>query len=183
MQLYKIRQFFIFMLAIWFVVSCDDDEIDYNSLYVEIEKLEIKEAVGLANVWKYDYPEITSYVDNKKLNISFPDGRDLQILLPENEIYVAIAPYETYTHECQTHYISSCEAELKKSEFFIKLSDENEVIFMEEVVHSLKNGFIELWLPKDREFETRVIYENKSCEFTLTTYETSRTCITDLKLN
>jgi len=170
-------------MAICFVVSCDDDEKDYNNLYDEIEKMEIKQAVLLANMWKYEYPEVTSFVDTKELNISFPNGRNLKILLPENEIYVAIAPYETYTHDCRVHYISSCEAELTESEFFIKLLRDDGTIFREQEIYSLKNGFVELWLPKNEEFDVEINYKDKSCEFVLMTYETSRTCITDAKLD
>lgn len=66
--------------------------------YEQVQNINPREAMDLANSWKDEKPEITSYITTQKVIFEFPDGKEEEILLPENEMVISVAPYETFTH-------------------------------------------------------------------------------------
>lgn len=67
--------------------------------YEKVQNLSPREAVDLANTWKEEKPEITSYVTTQKVVFEFPGGKSQEILLPGEEMLISVAPYETFTHD------------------------------------------------------------------------------------
>lgn len=45
----------------------------------------------------------------------------------------------------------------------------------------MKNGFIDLWLPRNQEFSVKMTDGDLETEEVLSTYEDSRTCITTMQ--
>ena len=71
---------------------------DYKSLIAELKNVDAIQAVALANKWKWTNKEIKSYVNSQEIVFNFPDGQVKKIPLPENKMFVAVAPYITQTH-------------------------------------------------------------------------------------
>ncbi|HEX2967181.1 MAG TPA: hypothetical protein VHO84_15455 [Syntrophorhabdaceae bacterium] len=63
-----------------------------------LEKADAKEAIAIANDWKWSRPDVKSYVDAQEVVFEFPDGTKKKIPLPKDQMYVAIAPYVDKTH-------------------------------------------------------------------------------------
>lgn len=165
------------------VSSCSNSsEPNYNSAYEKIISKDIKEAIALANVWKFTKPKISSFITSKELKVVFPDSSEFILELPENEMYIAIAPYINETHTCAVHYLSSCQGEMKNKDFMINISDEGNQIIFSGKVRSLKNGFFELWLPRNGQFDIEISYQNRTASTSVDTYDDSNTCITTVKL-
>ncbi|MDA3844589.1 MAG: CueP family metal-binding protein, partial [Candidatus Kapabacteria bacterium] len=112
----------IFLIGLLSACS-DPSDPNYDNDYNKIKELGIKEAIALANDWKFSKKEIVSFITPKELTITFPDDRKVVIALPEDEMYVAIAPWITYTHSCSTHYLSSCQGELENKTFDISVKE------------------------------------------------------------
>lgn len=105
-----------------------------------------------------------------------------EIPLPEDEFFVSIAPYETYTHECAIHSLTGCQGELVNESFNVTVIDEKKNIVLKEEKNSGVNGFIDLWLPKNQKLNVLIEKEGKTVEKEITTFEDSYTCITTMKL-
>ena len=80
------------------------------------------------------------------------------------------------------HYMSSCQGELANRAFKVMVVDTEGRIIVNETVYTLKNGFFELWLPRERRFEMTVQVMNLKAKSTIETFVDSNTCITTLQL-
>ncbi|MGA2298035.1 MAG: CueP family metal-binding protein [FCB group bacterium] len=165
------------------ILSCSDSiDPNYTQDYNTINGLDLKAAIALANDWHYSQPKVTSYITPKELIISFPDGRQIKKTLPDSAMFIAVAPYITNTHTCDTHYLSSCQGELTNKVFQLKASDTNGNILYNDSISSMKNGFFELWLPRDRTITIHIVYNTMTRDELIGTFSTSNTCITTAQL-
>ena len=78
--------------------------------------------------------------------------------------------------------MSSCQGEFANRAFKVRVVDTEGRIIVNETVYTLMNGFFELWLPKDRQFELTVQGMNRKAKSTIETFGDSNTCITTLQL-
>jgi len=78
--------------------------------------------------------------------------------------------------------MSSCQGELASRAFKIRAVDEEGRIIINETIYTLRNGFFELWLPRDQRFELTVQGMNRKVKKTIETFGDSNTCITTLQL-
>ncbi len=176
-----IKYILTILLSIILLSCSESTDPNYNDEVIIIENLSVKEAITQANEWRSSQPKITSYVTTEELIVEFPDGREVHKNLPDNEMYIAIAPYINYTHSCTNHYISSCKAELTKKGFKVTAISNNDTIINQNIT-SLNNGFIELWLPRDKTISISIIYGLLGSKEIIKTDKESRTCFTTFKL-
>lgn len=140
-----------------------------------------------------DIKEIVSYYSgNTQINgvatitptelIVVEDKKELKYNLPKNEFFVSIAPYITKTHPCTIHNLTGCQGELTNIVFDVVIlnSDGEEII--NEKISSKENGFIDLWLPRNEEFEIQLSYAGKSAKSIIKTRNNSNTCVTSIQL-
>lgn len=156
---------------------------NYEADYSAIAGLELKPAIALANQWRGTKPQIVSSVSPAELDVRFPDGRELKKPLPATEMYVAVAPYVNSTHTCATHYLSSCQGELKSTAFHLTTKDDAGAQLFDGDITSLDNGFFELWLPRHKTFVLHIVQGSRSVDETIRTNDDSPTCITTARLN
>jgi hypothetical protein len=88
---------------------------NYKQLKEKLKGIDGKTAVAIANKWHRDKIDVVTFVTPDKVNFKFKDGETISIPLPDDVMMVSIAPYINKTHTCATHYISSCDAELKNT--------------------------------------------------------------------
>lgn len=78
--------------------------------------------------------------------------------------------------------MTGCQGELVGEEFDVYIEDmENNVVF-DQTMKSQSNGFIDLWLPRDKTYRITIKYEGKIVESEYSTTENSGTCITTMQL-
>jgi len=177
------KYIYTFVVALALISSCTTpNDPDYDADYQQIKSMEIKDAIELANEWKYSRTKIKSFITPKELKVVFPDKREITIALPSDEMYVAVAPYINETHTCATHYLSSCQGEMTKKIFAVTIKDDKQQVIYDGSITSLDNGFFELWLPRNKSFTCSVEYNNLKTEIMLETFEDSKTCITTGRL-
>ncbi len=78
--------------------------------------------------------------------------------------------------------MSSCQGELTKKKFYVRAVDEDGNILFDEIVSTLANGFLELWLPRNRTIELRIQGSYRKAIGTIETFDHSKTCITTFQL-
>ncbi len=78
--------------------------------------------------------------------------------------------------------MSSCQAELPEKEFDIKAVDQDGNVLVDETIITLRNGFFELWLPRNLKIGLRVQGLNRTAKGIIKTFDDSKTCITTFRL-
>ncbi|QVK21846.1 CueP family metal-binding protein [Mycoplasmatota bacterium] len=80
------------------------------------------------------------------------------------------------------HSATGCRAELVEKRFEVIVKDSyGKEIFNNEVT-SLRNGFFELWLPREIEGTITVNYNGLSSTSTISTFDGDLTCLTTMEL-
>ncbi len=157
-------------------------EPNYDSLYELVNLGDAISNISISNDWHYTYPRIESHITQREVIIKFPDGRIVSKSLPDSLFYLAIAPYINYTHLCDLHYTSSCEGELANKQITLDVEGYSDYKYKNEQITTMKNGFFEIWLPRNKTYNVKISYEGKSGQELISTNITDRTCITSIKL-
>jgi len=145
-----------------------------------LEGLDARAAVELANAWKGS--GVTSFATPDAVHFVFADGTAVVVPLPDDVMYVSVAPYLQHTHPCATHYMSGCQGELVGAPVHVLAILADGTVLIDEVMPTMANGFIDLWLPRDQAIDLHLSLDGYAVVGRLTTYADSRTCITDLRL-
>jgi len=78
--------------------------------------------------------------------------------------------------------MSSCMGELPETTFDVRAVDQTGNTLFNGPVTSLKNGFFELWLPRDRDIRLTVRGLGRKAEGRIDTFGNSKTCVTTFRL-
>jgi hypothetical protein len=78
--------------------------------------------------------------------------------------------------------MSSCQGELAEKAFDVKAIDQNGNVLVDKTIATLRNGFFELWLPRDRAIRLRIKGLNRTAKGTIGTFDQSKTCVTTFQL-
>ncbi|MNP57273.1 hypothetical protein D3C76_1520860 [compost metagenome] len=111
------------------------------------------------------------------------DGKSASYSLPEDEFFVSIAPYVNKTHPCAIHSLTGCQGEMTEEEFSVSVQDaEGNQVMDKQTVKSQPNGFIDLWLPRDKTYNVTIEQDGKKAESEISTFEQNDTCVTTMQL-
>ena len=157
------------------LVACSND----NGALNEEGKQDIKEKVHEYSVGTFG--DVTASITSHDLIVT-DKGKKTSFSLPEDEFFVSIAPFIGFTHECDIHSLTSCQGELVERDFDVNIQDEEGNVVMDETIASLENGFIDLWLPRDRTYQVKIEYDGKTVESEISTFKGDNTCITTMQL-
>lgn len=175
------RTLLLFSGLFYFGCSNSTDP-NYNKYYDRLTNADAKTAIALGNEWKYSASKIKTHVTPQEVVIEFPDSRTVKKSLPADQMYIAVAPYINGTHACETHYPSSCEGEMKELTVSLIAKDGSGNFLYNGNIETMKNGFFELWLPRNQNITLQISYNSLSGSETIQTNSNSRTCITTIKL-
>lgn len=78
--------------------------------------------------------------------------------------------------------MTGCQGELVNEEFEVYIEDKEGNVVVDQQLKTQSNGFIDLWLPRDKEYHVELEYEGKKVEAELSTFENDDTCITTMQL-
>jgi hypothetical protein len=78
--------------------------------------------------------------------------------------------------------MSSCQGEQVEKEFDVKAIDQDGNVLIDETMATLRNGFIDLWLPRNRKIELTIEGLNRKAQGTIETFDDSKTCVTTFQL-
>lgn len=112
------------------------------------------------------------------------DGQTTSVPMPADEFYLSLAPYESQTHECYFHSLTTCRGELRNEEIQVTVTDQatGETV-LDETRTTYDNGFIGIWLPRDLSGELTVDHEGKTATTPISTANADDlTCLTSLRL-
>jgi len=79
--------------------------------------------------------------------------------------------------------MSSCQGELPEKEFTVIAVDQNGRVLVNGTMTTLKNGFLELWFPRDRRIELTIQRFKQKGRGIIDTFDNSKTCVTTFRLS
>lgn len=69
-----------------------------------------------------------------------------------------------------------------EQEFDFYIEDNDGKVILDEKLKSPANGFIDLWLPRDKTYTVKIQHDGKMVESRLSTFKDDPTCITTMQL-
>ena len=153
-----------------------------KQLKERLKGIDGKTAMAIANKWRMQKMDVVSFATPDTVNFKFKDGENISIRLPDDVMMVSIAPYINKTHTCATHYMSSCDGELKNTNIKVVAVTADGKTLINKTMKTAPTGFLDLWLPRNQAIDITVSAKGKSATGRLFTYRDSKTCDTTLKL-
>ena len=76
----------------------------------------------------------------------------------------------------------SFQGELPNRMFYVKATDQEDAILLSDNIATLRNGFFELWLPRDRSVQLTIQGMGRKVSGRVGSFDKSKTCITTFRL-
>jgi len=171
----KFKFSMVMLLLSLLLVACSEDKNLEEGLTDDIKGLVHEYSVGEAT-------DETASITSKELIVTDKDEDETIYPLPDDEFFVSIAPYINETHPCMNHSLTGCQGELVKEKFDVYIEDTEGNIIVEDTLETEANGFIDLWLPRDKTYNITIDQNGKKVESEFSTFEEDGTCITTLQL-
>lgn len=159
----------------------DDSKKVTNHMWVtENELASIKELV-------HDYSVGTikkqsASITFEQLIVTDNDKKQRTYELPKDEFFVSIAPYVKETHPCAIHSLTGCRGEMVHEKFSVYIKDEKGNVIIDQTMTSQANGFIDIWLPRNKNYDITITHDGKTAKSEFSTFENKNTCITTMQL-
>ncbi|MBZ9534112.1 CueP family metal-binding protein [Cytobacillus oceanisediminis] len=154
--------------------------INQNNRYEKMDGKELKQLVQDYSAGKKS--ATTASISSDTLTVNTLENDELIYRLPKDEFFVSFAPYLTETHPCAIHNLAGCRGELANKEFAVYIEDQEGNVYVDELLTSQQNGFIDVWLPRNKDFQITISYDGKTTKTEFTTFKDDNTCITTLPL-
>ncbi|SDP85635.1 hypothetical protein SAMN05216565_10953 [Litchfieldia salsa] len=69
-----------------------------------------------------------------------------------------------------------------EEEFDVYIEDEDGNVVVDKKMKSYANGFIDLWLPRNQTYNTKIEHNGKTVESEISTFDGDGTCVTTMQL-
>lgn len=127
--------------------------------------------------------DLLASVQPEALVLTDDQERETRLRLPEDEVYISIAPYQDQTHDCYFHSLTTCLGELASEEVQVTLTGADGEVIIDEARQTYDNGFIGLWVPRDTEVTLTIEHEGQEANARISTMsDDDATCITTMRL-
>lgn len=146
----------------------------------ENETINIKQLVNEYTTGTIDNQSAS--ITSQQLIVTNADKKQITYDLPKDEFFVSIAPYVENTHPCAIHSLTGCQGEITEGEFQVLVEDKDGSVILDQTVKSQSNGFIDLWLPRDKKYNITIEHDGKTAKSELSTFESDDTCVTTMQL-
>jgi len=169
---------FAVIVALFMFVNRDSEPDDILAQH-DVEDEDVETQVEYFEKTSLEIDEVVASVDGEYLRLATEN--DLKEIPLEDKFYLSFAPYIDETHPCETHNLTTCQAELDEETFDVRITDEDGVVF-EDTLSTHENGFKGIWLERDIEATLHISYGSFEATREVDTYKDSPTCITDMQL-
>ncbi|EYT52176.1 hypothetical protein H490_0114445 [Leucobacter sp. UCD-THU] len=127
--------------------------------------------------------DLIASVQPDALVLTDDQKRETRLPMPEDEVYISVAPYREQTHDCYFHSLTTCLGELADTAVQVTLTGEDGDVLLDEVRQTYDNGFVGIWVPRGIKATLTIEHEGRTGTVTISTMnEDDATCITTLQL-
>ncbi|WP_312980633.1 CueP family metal-binding protein [Corynebacterium sp.] len=170
-----------------FAPSSSDSQITTADLISrhDLEGLDAAEIIELLDTMPVaDRPtDLIASVHPDTLTLTDATGREAELPLPGDDVYLSVAPYRNQTHDCYFHSLTTCIGELSNAEVQVTITSESGKVLVDEVRKTYDNGFVGVWVPRGIDATLSIGYKGRSGTTNISTRaDNAATCITDLQL-
>lgn len=168
------KKFLFAIIGILFLVTgCNPNQpIEYSK--------DIKEMVHEFSIGNVE--NVSASITSHELIVTDKNNEKKTYELPKEEFFVSIAPFLKTTHPCEIHSLTSCQGELVNEKFEVYIEDTDGNVILDETMTSFENGFIDLWLPREKNLQITIKQSGKSATSDISTFEGDNTYITTMQL-
>ncbi len=99
-----------------------------------------------------------------------------------DDFYLSLAPYETSTHDCYYHNLSTCRGELSGEDVHVTITADDGEVLVDEDATTYANGFVGFWVPRDLTGTIVVTQDGRTAQSAFSSGSDGGTCVTTLKL-
>ena len=126
--------------------------------------------------------DLSAIVHADQLILSTPD-EEISLEMPEDSVYISVAPFVTHTHDCTYHDLTTCVGEMRNARIEVTITeDDTGAVLVDETTTTFDNGFIGYWLPRDISGIITITQGEFTGSAPFSTGADAITCITDLRL-
>lgn len=126
--------------------------------------------------------DLSAIVYSDQLILSTPD-EEIHLNMPEDLVYISVAPFVTHTHDCTYHSLTTCLGEMRNAHIEVTITDDDTgAVLIEETTTTFDNGFIGYWLPRDISGIITITQGEFIGSAPFSTGADAVTCITNLRL-
>jgi hypothetical protein len=125
---------------------------------------------------------LSASITSEQLVVTDNNNKSTAYDLPKDEFFVSIAPYVKNTHPCATHSLTGCQGELTEQEFSVTIEDTEGNVIVDQTMKSQSNGFIDLWLPRDKKYNVMIEQDGVKAKAEISTFKSDNTCVTTMQL-
>lgn len=109
--------------------------------------------------------------------------REARLPMPDDQVYVSVAPFLEQTHECHFHSLTTCLGELSDAEIRVTLTGDDGAVLIDETRTTYDNGFVGLWVPRGIDASLEIEHGGRTGTVPVSTRtDQDATCITTLQL-
>lgn len=109
--------------------------------------------------------------------------REARLPMPDDQVYVSVAPFLEQTHECHFHSLTTCLGELSDAEIRVTLTGDDGAVLIDETRTTYDNGFVGLWVPRGIDASLEIEHDGRTGTVPVSTRtDQDATCITTLQL-
>lgn len=163
------------------LVGCNSKDNTNEKEQTSQEETDIKQMVHDYSIGKLDAQNAS--ITGTELSVTDKQDKETVYKLPDDEFFVSIAPFVNETHPCTFHSLTGCQGEMVEQEFDVHIEDTEGNVVINETMKSLENGFIDLWLPRDKTYQVKITHDGKNVESEISTFADDATCITTMQLS
>ena len=103
--------------------------------------------------------------------------------MPDDQFYLSVAPYNTSTHPCQFHSLTTCRGEMATEEVHVTVTDNaSGDTLIDEPRTTYDNGFLGLWLPRGITATLTIDHDGRTATAPISTGDDDLTCLTTMQL-
>ncbi len=168
------------------LTACGNQEASFGA--AEFAALDHKAAVLKSHEWYKNEAGIVVRIHPDRINATFANGSEANVAIPQDQFFLSIAPWATFTHPCGNHVPTGCTGELIGETMHMSAVDvDSGEEILNQMITTQHDGFIDFWVPAQRNLEFTFHYEHPQfgwleAKEVLPTFEDSRTCITTMQL-
>lgn len=151
----------------------------------DLDRLDVAEVIERLDTMPVaDRPSgLLASVQPDALVLKDESGGESRLPMPEDEVYISVAPFRDQTHECHFHSLTTCLGELSDAEIRITLTSDDGAVLIDETRRTYDNGFTGLWVPRGIEATLTIEHEGLAGRVPVSTMAADDpTCITSLQL-
>lgn len=122
-------------------------------------------------------------VQPEALVLTDDQGREATLAMPDDQVYLSIAPFRTQTHDCYFHSLTTCLGELANEDVQVTVTGDDGDVLLDQALQTFDNGFVGIWVPRGTAATLDIEHEGRVGSAEISTKSADDpTCITTLQL-